>query len=136
MALVTVVVPVYDRASELKQRHQPRSHWQAKRQRPGRPRPFRCESDAVCYLDGRRRGLAVWSFGLAIALAALFLIWGCWTYGPLRLIGLPTPRYPAEVIFAFALLYAGIIGLVVLHSGSRWLRPRKRHDIVDHDQRP
>ena len=72
---------------------------------------------------GPRRDLAGLACGSAFALATLYLIWGCWAHSPLGLIGLPTPLYPAEVIFAFALLYAGIIGLVVLHAGSRWLWP-------------
>ena len=71
----------------------------------------------------RRRDLALRACGLAVALASSYLLWGCWTYSPLGLIGLPTPLYPAEVIFAFAMLYAGIIGLVLLHAGSRPLRP-------------
>ena len=78
----------------------------------------------------RRRDLAILGCWSAVALASLYLSWGCWTYSPLGLIGLPTPLYPAEVIFAFALLYAGIIGLVVLHAGCRWLRPLRLRGLV------
>ena len=77
-----------------------------------------------------RRDRALLACGLAAGLATLYLAWGCWAYSPLGLIGLPTPIYPAEVIFAFALLYAGIIGLVVLHAGARWLRPLRFRGLV------
>jgi peptidoglycan/LPS O-acetylase OafA/YrhL len=58
------------------------------------------------------------------------LIWGCWSFGALGFIGLPTPMHPAETIFAIASLYAGIIGLVVIHSGSRWLAPLRFRGLV------
>jgi peptidoglycan/LPS O-acetylase OafA/YrhL len=38
--------------------------------------------------------------------------------------------WPAETIFAFSLLYAGIIGLVALHAGSRWLWPMRWKVLV------
>jgi peptidoglycan/LPS O-acetylase OafA/YrhL len=69
----------------------------------------------------RQRGWASLAMGSAIGLALLYLVWGSRTYSALVFIGLPTPIWPAETIFAFAILYAGIIGLVALHSGSRWL---------------
>jgi peptidoglycan/LPS O-acetylase OafA/YrhL len=71
----------------------------------------------------RRRDLASMTFGAITSLASAYLIWGCWTSGALSFIGLPTPMDPAETIFAFACLFAGVIGLVTLHAGSRWLAP-------------
>ncbi len=78
----------------------------------------------------RRRDLVELAFRSMVALASLYLIWGCWSFGGLGFIGLPTPIYPAETIFAFASLYAGIIGLIVLHAGSRWLAPLRLRVLV------
>jgi peptidoglycan/LPS O-acetylase OafA/YrhL len=71
----------------------------------------------------RRRDLVAWACGSVVGLASIYVIWGCRTYSPLSFIGLPTPMDPAGTIFAFASLYTGIIGLVVLNAGSRWLAP-------------
>lgn len=71
----------------------------------------------------RRRDLGGLAFGAASGLALAYLLWGAWSEGAKHFIGLPTPSHPAETIFAFGLLYAGIIGLVALHAGGRWLRP-------------
>jgi peptidoglycan/LPS O-acetylase OafA/YrhL len=59
----------------------------------------------------------------AIAGASAYLIQGCREYDTLTFIGLPTPMYPAETIFAISLIDAGLIGLVVLHAGAWWLAP-------------
>ncbi len=64
-----------------------------------------------------------WGFAGCLALASFYLLWGCRDYSSLGFIGLPTPMWPAETIFAFGLLYAGIIGLVALGAGSSWLAP-------------
>jgi len=77
-----------------------------------------------------RPELAARAFGGAIALASLYLLWGCWSYSALGFIGLPTPAWPAETIFAFGLLYAGVIGLVALHAGHPWLAPLRAGPLV------
>ncbi len=71
----------------------------------------------------RRPDLGRRAFGSAAGAALGYLVWGSWAHGPVRFIGLPTPMWPAETIFAFGVLYAGIIGLVVLNAGCRLLRP-------------
>ncbi len=78
----------------------------------------------------RRRDLAGPGFGAMIALALAYLIWGSWSHGALGFIGLPTPMWPAETIFAFGVLYAGLIGLVALNAGGRWLRPLRLSWLV------
>ncbi len=70
-----------------------------------------------------RRDLGRLAFGSAAILALGYLVWGSWKYGALGFIGLPTPAWPAETIFAFGVLYAGTIGLVALGTGSRGLAP-------------
>ncbi len=70
------------------------------------------------------------AFASAVGLASFYLIWGCWNYSSLGFIGLPTPMWPAETIFAFGLLYAGIIGLVALHAGHPWLAPLRSRPLV------
>ncbi len=52
----------------------------------------------------RRQRLAGYVFGAAVGSALIYLIWGSRTFGALHFIGLPTPMYPAEVIFAFGAL--------------------------------
>jgi peptidoglycan/LPS O-acetylase OafA/YrhL len=70
-------------------------------------------------------------FAGAAGLALTYFAWGClWDDKPLGFIGLPTPKYPAETIFAFAVLYAGIIGLFAVNSGSRWLKPFRLGPVV------
>jgi peptidoglycan/LPS O-acetylase OafA/YrhL len=71
------------------------------------------------------------AFGSMVGLSSIYLVWGCWCFGALGFIGLPTPRDPAGTIFVFGCLYAGIIGLVALHSGSRWLAPLRFRGLVD-----
>jgi peptidoglycan/LPS O-acetylase OafA/YrhL len=71
-----------------------------------------------------------WGF-LSAAVGSLgFLVWGSWAYGAIGFIGLPTPSWPAETIFAFGLMYAGVIGLVVCFAGHRWLWPLRLPPLV------
>jgi peptidoglycan/LPS O-acetylase OafA/YrhL len=65
-----------------------------------------------------------------IGLTLVYFVWGCWKFQSLTFIGLPTPMYPAETIFAFVVLYGGIIGLFALHSGSHWLAPFRLGPLV------
>ncbi|WP_435010826.1 acyltransferase family protein [Tundrisphaera lichenicola] len=63
------------------------------------------------------------AFGATVGLVVLYFAWGMWAEGPIGFVGLPTPSHPAETIFAFGLLYAGVVGLVALNAGNRWLLP-------------
>lgn len=63
------------------------------------------------------------AFGAAVVLALGYLAWGSRAHGALGFIGLPTPMWPAETIFAFGVLYAGLIGLLAVNAGGRRLRP-------------
>ena len=78
----------------------------------------------------RSRGRAARTFGSMVVGVLLYLGWGCWKFGSLGFIGLPTPAYPAETILSFAILYAGIIGLIVLYAGGRSSAPLRYAPLV------
>ena len=69
----------------------------------------------------------------ASAVALGYLVAGARSGGS-GFIGLPTPAAPGATIFAFAVLYAGLIGGVVAHAGAAPLAPASRG--VDRLSRP
>ena len=73
---------------------------------------------------------AIRSLAGVVALGVLYFVWGCTSQGALGFIGLPTPSDPVLTVFAFGALYAGIIGLCSLLSGSRWLAPLRLFPLL------
>ncbi|WZO98207.1 acyltransferase [Isosphaeraceae bacterium EP7] len=69
-------------------------------------------------------------FGLAAAGSLTYLVHGAWRYGGVGFIGLPTPSEPGPIIFAFSLLYAGLVGLVLVHAGRPVLAPLRARWLV------
>jgi peptidoglycan/LPS O-acetylase OafA/YrhL len=69
-------------------------------------------------------------FGLAAAGSLAYLVHGGWNDGGMSFIGLPTPSQPGPVIFAFSLLYAGLVGLVLVHAGRPVLAPLRARWLV------
>ncbi len=77
-----------------------------------------------------RPGLGRLGFASVAALAGGYLALGSWRYGAISFIGLPTPMWPGETIFAFGALYAGLIGLVAVEAGRWWLAPLRFRGLV------
>jgi peptidoglycan/LPS O-acetylase OafA/YrhL len=69
-------------------------------------------------------------FGLAGLAALVYLAVGMALTDPIGFIGLPTPIWPVLTIFAVALLYFGLIGVVLLSAGHPALAPLRLGPLV------
>lgn len=86
---------------------------------------------ALLAADRTARDTARLRLGLAATaiVALVYLVGGCLRFGN-GWLGLPTPVWPGLTILAFAALFTGVIGLVVLDAGRPWLAPLRLQPLV------
>lgn len=78
---------------------------------------------AAILIGGPSRKVAA-GLGLALAGSIGWIVWGSIAAGgAIFFLGMPTPARPSTTILAVGVAYFGVVGLVAIGAGSRWLAP-------------